>query len=636
MKKILTLSICAMLGLSAMAQQLPNVGFEAWKETCGSTEAFGDGGVTSKKEGEFRQRPGSEPQGWNGSSVNQRVLMEKKETLVFEDTYVGKALKLQNKFVGVGNLGAVAPGFVTLGTPWVYAIANTDVCDGGTYGGVEFTDRPDELQFDIKRSDNNEEISSVIAYFWNGEFKSKVGMAGAPTQTRSDVDRAVLGKVNSDEGSTGKLLASIDETITTTNGDWMTFNYPIEWAGDETPDKMNVIICSGDYWNRGKMKDNTEIIVDNVKFIYYSRLKSLTVGETTVALEEGKYDYEFDFVMPDNNEAFVYELLGKDATATVTRDEANHTATIKVTNVDADLDGEKEHSYVLSFAAPESYSGTLAVELLGSALVQNATIEILPSGKDVVTFKLPNFALGEDMQLGDIVVENVTVTDVDGTKHYEGSKPGLELLGGAITADVTLNGTIESDGNVNMNIDVVWDETPIYVDFYSKAKESETFTGYIGHKNEAEGAVAKEYEGKMSFTPVSRNTYRFEMPNVDLGTLARAAGNIVVEGVTMTTDDKGVRTFTSENNGDSNVTLNGTIDANNSVNLKLTYKSNDTAEPIYLEFNTQKATVGIDGIEADENAQVEYFNLQGIRVANPENGVYIRRQGSKVSKVFVK
>ncbi len=44
----------------------------------------------------------------------------------------------------------------------------------------------------------------------------------------------------------------------------------------------------------------------------------------------------------------------------------------------------------------------------------------------------------------------------------------------------------------------------------------------------------------------------------------------------------------------------------------------------------------VDDIVIDENAPVEYYNLQGVRVANPENGIYIRRQGSKVSKVLVK
>ena len=37
----------------------------------------------------------------------------------------------------------------------------------------------------------------------------------------------------------------------------------------------------------------------------------------------------------------------------------------------------------------------------------------------------------------------------------------------------------------------------------------------------------------------------------------------------------------------------------------------------------------------DENAPVEYFNLQGVRVENPANGLYIKRQGNKVAKVIL-
>lgn len=51
---------------------------------------------------------------------------------------------------------------------------------------------------------------------------------------------------------------------------------------------------------------------------------------------------------------------------------------------------------------------------------------------------------------------------------------------------------------------------------------------------------------------------------------------------------------------------------------------------------TKDPTTGIEGITVNNRVPVEYFNLQGVRVANPENGVFIRRQGSKVSKVFVK
>ena len=52
-----------------------------------------------------------------------------------------------------------------------------------------------------------------------------------------------------------------------------------------------------------------------------------------------------------------------------------------------------------------------------------------------------------------------------------------------------------------------------------------------------------------------------------------------------------------------------------------------------LKFSSEES--GVDNIAAD-NAPAEYFNLQGVRVANPENGLYIVRQGGKVSKQLVK
>lgn len=39
---------------------------------------------------------------------------------------------------------------------------------------------------------------------------------------------------------------------------------------------------------------------------------------------------------------------------------------------------------------------------------------------------------------------------------------------------------------------------------------------------------------------------------------------------------------------------------------------------------------------ADNDAPVEYFNLQGVRVDNPANGLYIRRQGNKIEKVVIR
>ncbi|MBQ7941608.1 MAG: hypothetical protein IJ328_04255 [Muribaculaceae bacterium] len=47
------------------------------------------------------------------------------------------------------------------------------------------------------------------------------------------------------------------------------------------------------------------------------------------------------------------------------------------------------------------------------------------------------------------------------------------------------------------------------------------------------------------------------------------------------------------------------------------------------------STVSIDGIDTDADAPVEYYNLQGVKVENPEKGIFIKRQGSKTTKVVL-
>ena len=45
---------------------------------------------------------------------------------------------------------------------------------------------------------------------------------------------------------------------------------------------------------------------------------------------------------------------------------------------------------------------------------------------------------------------------------------------------------------------------------------------------------------------------------------------------------------------------------------------------------------GVVEMVVETEAPVEYFNMQGMRVENPENGIFIRRQGNKATKVRVK
>jgi hypothetical protein len=42
-------------------------------------------------------------------------------------------------------------------------------------------------------------------------------------------------------------------------------------------------------------------------------------------------------------------------------------------------------------------------------------------------------------------------------------------------------------------------------------------------------------------------------------------------------------------------------------------------------------------VEADANAPVEYYNINGVRISEPTAaGLYIKRQGNKATKVVVK
>lgn len=76
--------------------------------------------------------------------------------------------------------------------------------------------------------------------------------------------------------------------------------------------------------------------------------------------------------------------------------------------------------------------------------------------------------------------------------------------------------------------------------------------------------------------------------------------------------------------------------------MTLMMRPANTMSPLFAGFNDAfkvvitKTSDGVSDIAVDDNAPVEYYNLQGVRVENPANGLYIRRQGSKAEKVIVR
>ncbi len=65
-------------------------------------------------------------------------------------------------------------------------------------------------------------------------------------------------------------------------------------------------------------------------------------------------------------------------------------------------------------------------------------------------------------------------------------------------------------------------------------------------------------------------------------------------------------------------------------------KAVNPAMMLKMSFN-KETLAGAENIICDnENAPVEYYNIQGVKIENPANGLYIKRQGDKVSKVILK
>lgn len=66
-------------------------------------------------------------------------------------------------------------------------------------------------------------------------------------------------------------------------------------------------------------------------------------------------------------------------------------------------------------------------------------------------------------------------------------------------------------------------------------------------------------------------------------------------------------------------------------------KNTDPAQfKLPVAYKLQQSGVAAVEADVDANAPVVYYNLQGQRVANPENGLYIRVQGNKVEKVAIR
>ena len=679
MKKSFLLSGALLLSISAFtanAQQLPNVGFESWKTTCGTSRSISKDG---KKVDVVR--PGVEPSEWNGSNVNQ--MGQKKPDLVTKvEDNSNTVVQLKNIYIGLKfpKIGSTAPGFINLGTPWVYASTTISDCDGGVFGGVSFNKKPDAIKGKYKRTDSNSEDSHIIAYLWSGTYTSKIGnVAQTTTEEQNDVDRVVFGKATG--SASGKLVASCDKAFSSTaNKDWETIVVPLDYVANAgNPTMMNVVISAGDYWNRGNLKENTTLLVDDVDFVYYSTLTSLKAGSKTIALKDGVYNYTVAGKMP-TEEDVVATCKSQFADATVAVDAANYKVTVTVTNQGGkDVDGATQHVYTLQYTAPvvKQYAGILNVEMVGEDVIANATQEvtIIYYNDNTCDFSLPHFMFaGTD--IGNIEIPNVKVSeDAAGTKTFtDGEVEAMKLAEGGIVAHVVLNGgTITSAGVINMPITVGWmpgypddkEETPINVLFSSDKKVEVTEAGYYYVvKGDDYQHPLVEHQATMlksvKYGDMNGFNYTLSLDGVNAGGIN--FGDMAVAGLDNTDEQySGTDSAVALGNGKTaSVTVDGGKDATTGK-YEVKFATTVDGQLYNIVFTTDDASSSVNDVEASGAAvrgaegaivvegfagRVNVYTVDGRLEASAQidgeatitvaAGLYVVRAGEKAVKVVVK
>lgn len=463
--------------------------------------------------------------------------------------------------------------------------------DGGTFGGIDFKNRPDAVEFYFKREAADDAVpATVVAYLWKGTWTQKAvpiniqAFLNPPKEDMIDRDVCVLGmdmkgRLGGDITSSAdaKLIAKINQPITEVQTEWtkktFEFEYTKESSGnivEDAPAKLNIIFAANDYFNSSNTKANNKLYVDDVVLVYYHALKSFTYDGVTKEIAEGQTEIDFSNTTYDANKALSYIKKGVGANVEVkTYNEADATLTIEVQGNDFAKNPNSKTTYTVQFAKPVSTTGKL------SSLKVNGA-EVLKADQFYYTV------------YGEHTDNSITWTAEDGdlakvTSTYDANKR---------TATVVVNAG----------------QNTYFVKF---AKEGTNYASkvLISMAGGFVGAPAQNVE----ITPLTENkTIDLQLMNFSLDGGQSFIGDIFVENVPYITDDAGNVVLKKELNqfaifGDAAQDINAGITALN-LNATLTDKKlNATITitwmgmPIVVKVTPSDATsidaTGISGVD---------------------------------------
>lgn len=273
----------------------------------------------------------------------------------------------------------VVPGYMTLGTSFASAsVSDLGKADGGTFGGVAFTGKPDAIQFDYSRSHtqagdtlyaaeviNSEEPATVVAYLWKGQYKQEAvpgetNFADPSAVTMYGRERNILDIKTTTGGAATKsddaaCIAKVVKSITgNVEGKLETMVVPLDYgkyAGtDVQPDSLNIIFAASDYFGqRSKVGAGNALVVDNVKLLYYHDIKDASYnGEGFEFGPSHAADFSTEAYVPANLQ---FTKVGQGATVEQSYNDETGVLTITVKGQDVRFNPESVTVYTIQFDA---------------------------------------------------------------------------------------------------------------------------------------------------------------------------------------------------------------------------------------------------------------------------------------------
>ena len=484
----------SMMGVTAWGQQI-NGDFSEW-EICYPWVGTGSGDPETDSEGRVKTAVGVQPKGWYASNVWGYGKGTGKNENFVKQQGTGEVL-IQNVYVGFGTVGAWAPGYISLGTPWNTALASwfgsRSSTDGGSFGGREFMFKPDAISFHYKWQKTQDGKASFVGMLWSGNWNQKnvssnvvYKMSGPEDRDRRHVDMVnrdanIMGKttqVGGEISSKGVLVASYEKYLTESGEGDMVVDF--QYADlKTTPEKINVVFASNDYFSQsvagasGALVNTTcnPLTIKNVKLLYYHYLSTCKYDGQSIVFDK---DSSATVMAMYDESKLSYEKKGVGATVEKSYDEATGKLSITVKGNDYELEPSSITTYTIQFMVKSEmeYTEDLYVTVDGDTPdSQTTTVTVQTRYDGKFNFLLKNFVLsanGETLPVGNIEVLGL-VRDGDvftfhgNTQIAEGDLEGVDknkwlgpLLG---EVPLDLKGEFVGDDHLKVAIDIDMSET---------------------------------------------------------------------------------------------------------------------------------------------------------------------------------